>query len=608
MGDENDDVSSDSGPNGAGSREARPGEDGHEAQQLSGEIPPRPVNRSVRKSPKPNAAPASIVRFLYTQNPFYLISCFLIIYGLQGIAVSSGDLLNRSIAMSGGIAAYTILMTVICIAVVRCCRVWDDARSIFLVVLISLIALSTGFDQLCIENNRLGSGFASVAGILTIVVIESLLYFSRVRLTRWYRACLYALFVVFLGSPVLFGRAVEQRNDALANWGSLIFSIAIAASLLLLIPAVRQGRRSVRRNRTPWRWPLFPLAAFFVVLVLAGIRAHAIWISFGFYGIAGKFEPFLLLPMLAATLWLIAECGLGQERHTLQRTAIFGAPVLLLCGLSNHGMTWLPMRDDLQLWFGSGWTASMAAVLCFYFVMTVRRVRFAEFGIPAILMLGSLTADVPRVAAERGFELWMLSALAAIVLTCIAAKRMGNDWVWTLAAGNVSVAIAMAFHTYAMGRTGAIVATAFAIGSMMVIGAVFKTPLAQALRVTAAVALVAGTLFCTQRYASGTEAMVRQPWPWLIAAACAFSAGYAIMVHRKGWVFLSVLHAMLFVALISWGGFREGHLKKVNWPISSGLLCLAVGLAITTGKTGAYKRWGHTQASKSWWTKMESGL
>ena len=72
--------------------------------------------------------------FLYTHNPFYLISCGLILYGLQGLAMRGGDLLSKSLAMAGGISVYTILMIVTCIAVVRWGKVWEDARSIFFVV------------------------------------------------------------------------------------------------------------------------------------------------------------------------------------------------------------------------------------------------------------------------------------------------------------------------------------------------------------------------------------------------------------------------------------------------------------------------------------------
>ena len=94
----------------------------------------------------------SLGRLLYTQNPFYLISCFLILYGLQIATIASGDLFSRSIFLTASMAAYMLLMAITCVGVVRLGRVWEDARSIFLVVIIAQIALSTGLDELCVSD------------------------------------------------------------------------------------------------------------------------------------------------------------------------------------------------------------------------------------------------------------------------------------------------------------------------------------------------------------------------------------------------------------------------------------------------------------------------
>ena len=86
-------------------------------------------------------------RFLYTQNPFYLLSCGLILFGVQycfkergretlaqiGIELASGfDFGFASIAL----ACYAILMTFTAIVIIRFGKVWDDARSILVVVVL----------------------------------------------------------------------------------------------------------------------------------------------------------------------------------------------------------------------------------------------------------------------------------------------------------------------------------------------------------------------------------------------------------------------------------------------------------------------------------------
>ena len=314
---------------------------------------------------RPIQRPLTLGRFLHTHNPFYLISCFLIIYGLQDWAgtsasrlvdgvVLANDSVDKAARMFGGIAAYSLLMVITCIAVVRLGKIWEDARSIFLVVLISMVALSSSFDEVCISEWNPAVWFACVGFLLVMVLSEFLIRCCGLRLSGWYRLALYAFLAVFFAVPPLLGYSVIHRHDQLANAGSVYFSVAIAAAMLVLVPAVRQGHRGARRNGTPWKWPLFPLTIFGILIVLAAIRTHAIWMSFGFHGQRVQFEPMLLLPMLAAIVVLIVEAGLGQRKSWLTQLATLASPSLLACGLSGGGMTHLPIRHDVAIYFGSG--------------------------------------------------------------------------------------------------------------------------------------------------------------------------------------------------------------------------------------------------------------
>lgn len=53
----------------------------------------------------------SVGQCLYTQNPFDLVSCFLIIYGIRTAALSGSTLITQSLIMSGCLAAYVVAMT-----------------------------------------------------------------------------------------------------------------------------------------------------------------------------------------------------------------------------------------------------------------------------------------------------------------------------------------------------------------------------------------------------------------------------------------------------------------------------------------------------------------
>lgn len=529
----------------------------------------------------------SITRFLYNQNPFYLISCLLVIYGCQSLAVSGGGLVQKSIAMTGGIASYTLLMAVVCVAVVRIAKVWDDARSIFIVVVLSLVAATTGFDELCIADQSTAGLFTIAMLVLVPAVIESVLWLCRIRLSFWYRVALYAHFLVLIGFPLLLGRAVATRNDPLANWGSVLFSVAMGASILLLIPAMRRGPESIKGNGTPWSWPLYPISAFVVLVVLAGIRSHAMWISFGFYGTAGKFEPFLLLPLLAAVLLTVAETGLGRGNQTLQRFAIVGTPGLLLCALTRGGRTFLPIQSDLPFLFGSSLTVAMAMVFGVYLWMTIRGVKYASFGLPTTLVLAGFLTPLPEFATAAGAQSWMLLALASVILLVMACRRMHADWMWTAVAGVTTSTIAMVGHAYGDETGGLIAAAAFAVTAMLIIGAVFSTDLAVLLRYLAAFTMSFAVLMVAFRSLQFPRSAIL----YVIAALAIVSLVYGMLIRRRGWLAVAAVHAILFVSVFSYHGHRSGQFRRINWPIASGLMCLGVGVAITTGKTGVYRRW-----------------
>lgn len=536
-----------------------------------------------------NVTPAgqtSIAKFLYNHNPFYLISCLLVIYGFQSLAVSGGSLIEKSLSMAGGIAAYTILMGFVCVGVVRIAKVWEDARSIFIVVAICLVAVTTGFDELCIGDRPMALTFGGATAALVLLVTETVIWCCRIRLSFWYRLALYVHYAVLIGFPIFLGRAVATRNDPLANWGSVLFSIAVGAGALLLIPVLRRGPDAVRGNGTPWTWPLYPLSVFVVLLVLAGIRSHAIWMSFGFYGVAGKFEPFLLLPMLAALMVLIAETGLGRGNLTLQRAALVGTSALLLCASTRQGATWLPIQDDLRYLFGSSLTVALAVILLVYLWMTIRGVRYAVFGLPTTLLVTGIAAPLPEIGQTVGLASWMFPASACVILLLMTLRMIHVDWLWAALAGVAATTIAMVGDAYGRPNDGLIAGAAVATLAMLIIGAVFRTQLAVFLRyVAAGVMLFAAAVILFRSLGD-----VRGLLLYACAGIACVSLIYGIWIRRRAWLYVAALQIVMFVVAISYQGHRSGKLRRINWPITSGMMCLGVGIAITTGKTGAFRR------------------
>ena len=76
-------------------------------------------------------------RFLYNQNPFYLISAALVLYGFS-VSITQDELNNTPWVLASLFSGYITLLALSAWAIVRWGKVWDDARSILMVLLLLL--------------------------------------------------------------------------------------------------------------------------------------------------------------------------------------------------------------------------------------------------------------------------------------------------------------------------------------------------------------------------------------------------------------------------------------------------------------------------------------
>lgn len=530
----------------------------------------------------------SLGRFLYTQNPFYLLSCFLVIYGLQAAAFSQGSLVSRSLMLAGGIGAYTLLMALTSIGVIRWGRVWEDGRSILLVVVISLVALSTAIDELCLTAPSTAMALAVVGMAGSLLVTEIVLNGCRIRLSFWYRASYYAMLVVFFASPVLLGRAVAEHHDGLANWGSILFSCGIAAAMLLLVPAIRRGRSSIRHNGTPWQWPLYPLSVFVVLLVLAGIRSHAIWMSFGFFGESLGFEPFLLLPMILALLVLAVESDVHRRLPVWSVGTLYVAPAMLLCGMNQRGATLLPIADDLRMAVGSAMTVTFLSLAIFYVYAALRGVRHSEHALVGTLLTAGGFAQFSEPLRAVGFQSWVFVLLAALVYLLLAIRVWNSDVRWFAFAVLLTATIAMAGVSMGRTQTALMMAGVVLGSSMLVIGWRFDTLFAKFLRQFAAGVLTIGAVvLAAWHWERGPDDQAM----WGLLGATSVTLGYFWLTRRFAWAYVFVIQLACLALVVGQLGWQRDTLGGLNLPLHLGLLCFAIGIVITAMKTGIHQRW-----------------
>src|SRR5947207_8014736 len=109
--------------------------------------------------PAPRPAPAyPVLRLICTSNPFYVISAGLFLFGLR-ISFGSQAREIDTWALMGGLAGYTLLLAAAALLLVRFAGVWNDVRTVLLLVVLMFLATSVTFDELLALDPARGTQF-----------------------------------------------------------------------------------------------------------------------------------------------------------------------------------------------------------------------------------------------------------------------------------------------------------------------------------------------------------------------------------------------------------------------------------------------------------------
>src|SRR5260370_9123331 len=115
-----------------------------------------------------------IVGWLYTSNPFYVISANLVFLGLRmsfNPAARSFDIR----ALMFGLAGYTLLLATTAVLLIRFGRVWQDVRTILLLVVLMFLATSVAIDDTLIARPNVGRAYFVGALVFASAVSEGVL-------------------------------------------------------------------------------------------------------------------------------------------------------------------------------------------------------------------------------------------------------------------------------------------------------------------------------------------------------------------------------------------------------------------------------------------------
>jgi hypothetical protein len=221
-------------------------------------------------------------RFLYSSNPFYILSADLVFVGLR-ISFGSGGPAAYSWALVLGLAGYILLLATTACFLIRVGKLWDDLRSLLLLIVMMFLAMAMSFDDTMAADSRRGS-LGYLGGFLfAVVVTEAVLLVTRLRLRGWYRTAYYAILALVFLYPIALGPVMSEPESSRLQWALFGFSPLAALVLLLLVPAARGGFGSVAKNGTPWRWPLFPWSLFVVMAGGVIVRCYSLCVSFHYH-------------------------------------------------------------------------------------------------------------------------------------------------------------------------------------------------------------------------------------------------------------------------------------------------------------------------------------
>jgi len=548
-----------------------------------------------------------LLRWASTNNPFYVISAGLFLVGLWlsfGVPQNAED----NWLLMGGLTAYTILLAVTAVLLIRFAKVWDDARTVLLLMVMMFLATSPTLDYLTVFDARFGGRSFPLHAILsttlalgvTLVVSETVLRIVRLRLPILYRLPYYLIVSVFLLYPLAltpYLHVDNPRNEGIM-WGLFGFPSAAGLAFLTLLPAIRRGAEYLKDNGSPWPWPLYPWTLFGMLALMVPGRSILLCYSMHLIDVADLYDmtfgPYFLVPFGMVLCVLLLEAGLTTRRAGLIGTAM-ALPIVLV------GMAMVGHRGELiYKIFLDKFVERMGAdpiyctiVACavFYLYAAVRRVSWAVEAM-------TLTLAVLAFAHPRFQDFGMVAdpqpapmIVASILLLGLGVLRRGS---WRCLSGACALSLGIALVIPADSEIFAYrwpIAFHMALLSVFIVGALFDDDLARSLRVVGpllALGICLAVMVLPARAFGTLPTWALQFYPLTMSLLL---AGYGCWL----WHWPTLLIAAII--LLSWTGAAGWQVYRMirTWVVGMDYLVLSLlvfGLAIlvSLGKSHWFAR------------------
>lgn len=541
--------------------------------------------------------PPRWLRLICTSNPFYVLSAGLFLAGLWvSFGGQSGEV--ETYALMSGLAGYTLLLAATACLLVRFASVWDDVRTILLLVVLMFLATSVTFDELLVSDPRRGYVFYIAGLLFSILISEGILRGIRLYLPVSFRVPYYLILGLFFLYPLALSPLLGNPQSEELMWGLCGFSTVAALVFLTLLPAIRQGAEALRGNGSPWRWPLYPWVLF--GLLALAVPARAFLLCWSMHLLVGSdrdsliFGLYFLLPFILTVGSLLLEIGIVGQYQKVIHIALASPLAMVAFALLGH------RSDPIYQGFLTTFTNRLADPLTvalllsvgFYAYAAVRRI---PWGIP--LLTGSLIAlavvGPETLSSGEVGPMRPLPILLAALLQLGIGVWQRDCWRCLLGStGLVAVVFLAIPENSLIPYLRDMAAFHFALLAVLVLGAVFNDGLGQALRIVAGQMILLAALAVAF---VGTRAPLHSfdwiLWAYPLALAC-FLTGYGFWLRHRPSYWVAGLLGVGWLFGASWRGYLSARQAVSGLDhIALSLVLFAVAVLVSLGKAGLLSRW-----------------
>lgn len=336
-------------------------------------------------------------------NPFYLLSAACVLHS-SCWSLPARDSGMPPLIVPSLVAGYTLVLALTTLLVVRRWKVWDDARSMLVMILILCVDLALIGDEWLIVSPDWGARLHVAGFLFSVGITELILHGLRLRLSWLWRGPHYLqMALVFLWPSLVTS---IPPDDPLRRGLIHLYFLATGLSFGSLWFAARSGPDHVTMP-PGWKWPIHPWAWFIVNSFTGLARGFSMTLSLdpvfklsrdaALNQLQSIADWSFLTPLLLAWSVVVFECGHRSQKSLVRLTGLllawagvlFSIPHAPLNGAQSAHMTWLG-EQGVDLWSA----ALVAGITCFLW-MDLRGSRGASWSVLATLLALGVTDGDP---------------------------------------------------------------------------------------------------------------------------------------------------------------------------------------------------------------------